>query len=170
MSTYEIPASTVNLPVWDKKKKEGDYNIEAAAKVKGQCWDKVLYTHQDFSYRIEFCDVLLPNYVMHVKKLASSSLNSHLLMQTYVSAQLLKSDPLFRKWIKSESKNQFKKNIILKPSNDFKEPSVKYLIVLMTTKPGKSLADSLPFFSLVTFNMMIRRVSQLDFDVQICMV
>ena len=91
-------------------------------------------------------------------------------MQTYVSAQLLKSDPLIRKWIKSESKKQFKKNIFLKPSNDFKEPSVKYLIVLMTPKIGKSLADSLPFFSLVTFNMMIRRISQLDFDVEICTV
>lgn len=170
ISTYEIPVSTVNLPAWDKKKKEGDYNIEAAAKIKGQCWDKVLYTHPDFSYGIEFCDILVPNYVMHVKKLASSSLNSHLLMQTYVSAQLLKADPLIRKWIKSESKIQFRKNIFLKPSNEFKEPSVKYLIVLMTTKTGKSFVDSLPFFSLVTFNMMIRRITQLDFDVEICMV
>ncbi len=170
ISTYEIQASTVNLPVWDKKKKEGGYNIDAAAKVKGQCWDKALYTHRDFSYGIEFCDILLPGYVMHVKKLSSSSLNSHLLMQTYVSAQLLKSDPLMRKWIKTESKNSFKKNIFLKPSNDFKENNVKYLIVLMAQNTSKSLADSLPFFSLVTFNMMIRKITQLDFDVEICLV
>lgn len=170
ISAYEIPPSRVNLPAWDKNKKEGDYNIEASTKLKGQCWDKILYTHSDFSYGIEFCDILIPNYVMHVKKLASSSLNSHLLMQTYVSAQLLKSDPLLRNWIKSESKKQFKKNIFLKPSNEFKEQNVKYLIVLMTSNPGKSLVDSLPYFSLVTFNMMIRRITQLDFGVEICMV
>ncbi|MBL7723306.1 MAG: TIGR04141 family sporadically distributed protein [Chitinophagaceae bacterium] len=170
ISTYELQASKANLPLWDGKKKEEDYNIEAANKIKGQCWDKVLYSHPDFSYGIEFCDVLVPNYVIHVKKLASSSLNSHLLMQTYVSAQLLKADPLIRNWIKSESKARFKKNIFLKPSNDFKDPNVKYLIVLMTGTTGKSLADSLPFFSLVTFNMMIRRVTQLDFNVEICMV
>jgi uncharacterized protein (TIGR04141 family) len=91
-------------------------------------------------------------------------------MQTYVSAQLLKSDPLIRTWIKTKSKNNFKKNIFLKSSNDFKEPNVKYLIVLMAQDTSKSLADSLPFFSLVTFNMMIRRIIQLDFDVEICMV
>jgi uncharacterized protein (TIGR04141 family) len=170
ISAYEISAASVNLPLWDKKKKEGDYNKEAALKIKGQCWDKVLYTHPDFSYGIEFCDVLIPNYVMHVKKLASSSLNSHLLMQTYVSAQLLKSDPLFKQWIKSESIKEFKKNIFLKPSSEFKDPNVKYLVVLMTGKTGKSLVDSLPFFSLVTFNMMIRRVTQLDFNVEICLV
>jgi uncharacterized protein (TIGR04141 family) len=170
VASYEISSSKINLPVWKKKKKEGDYNIQAANEVKGQCWDKVLYTHRDFSYGIEFCDVLTPNYVMHVKKLSSSSLNSHLLMQTYVSAQLLKSDPLIRTWIKTKSKNNFKKNIFLKSSNDFKEPNVKYLIVLMAQDTSKSLADSLPFFSLVTFNMMIRRIIQLDFDVEICMV
>lgn len=170
VSTYEIQPSLVNLPAWDKNKSEGEYNIEAAAKINGQCWDKVLYSHNEFSYGIEFCDILVPNYVIHVKKLASSSLNSHLLMQTYVSAQLLKSDPLLKKWIKAESKRKFKKNIFLKPSNDFKDPNVKYLIVLMTGTTGKSLVDSLPFFSLVTFNMMIRRVTQLDFNVEICLV
>jgi len=170
ISTYEIQASSVGLPSWDKKKNEGDYNIEAAKKINGQCWDRVFYKHGDFSYGIEFCDVLVPNYVIHVKKLATSSLNSHLLMQTYVSAQLLKSDPLIRKWIKSEAKTRFKKNIFLKPSNDFKSPDVKYLIVLMTGTTVKSIADSLPFFSLVTFNMMIRRVTQLDFGVEICLV
>lgn len=170
ISVYEVQPSKANLPAWDKKKKEGDYNIEAAKKVNGQCWDKVLYSHQDFSYRIEFCDVLVPNYVMHVKKLANSSLNSHLLMQTYVSAQLLKADIGIRKWIKSESKSRFKKNIFLKPSNDFKDPDVKYLIVLMAGATGKALVDSLPFFSLVTFNMMIRRITQLGFEVEICIV
>jgi uncharacterized protein (TIGR04141 family) len=170
ISNYEVKASSINLPNWDKIKNEGDYNIEAAKKINGQCWDKLLYRNKNFSYGIEFCDILLPNYVIHVKKLASSSLNSHLLMQTYVSAQLLKSDLDLRKWIKTESKKKFNKNIFLKASNDFKDPNLKYLIVLMTGITNKSLIDSLPFFSLVTFNMMIRRVTQLDYNVEICLV
>jgi hypothetical protein len=40
----------------------------------------------------------------------------------------------------------------------------------MGGKKGKSLADSLPFFSLITFNMMIRRIIQLDFEVEVCIV
>jgi uncharacterized protein (TIGR04141 family) len=170
INQYEVKASSINLPTWDKKKAEGDYNIEAATQLKGQCWDKVLYSHPDFSYGIEFCDVLIPKYIIHVKKLASSSLNSHLLMQTYVSAQLLSIDVNIRKWLKSEAVKRFKKNILLKSSNEFKDADVKYLVVLMTGSHTRTLADTLPFFSLVTFNMVIRRVEQLNFNIQICQV
>jgi len=170
ISTYEVSPTSIGLPAWDGKTKERAYNEVAATTVGGQCWDRILYTHPDFSYGIEFCDVLLSDHVIHVKKLSGSSLNSHLLMQTYVSAQLLKTDTNIRKWIKTKSKVIFKKNIFLKPSNDFKQPPINYLIVLMSNTSGKSLAESLPFFSLITFNMMIRRITQLDYTVKICLV
>jgi len=170
ISSHEINQASLNLLPWDGVQKEGAYNIAAAAHMGGQCWDKILYTHSDFSYGIEFCDLLMPNHVIHVKKLASSSLNSHLLMQTYVSAQLLQADLGIRNWIKAQSKTKFRKNILLKASNEFKEPPINYLIVLMAGPTTKTLADLLPFFSLITFNMLIRRVSQLEFNVKICAV
>jgi uncharacterized protein (TIGR04141 family) len=170
ISEYEIDSTELNLPSWDGTQTEGDYNKLASSKISGQCWDKRLYRHPDFSYGIEFCDVLLSSHVIHVKKLASSSLNSHLLMQTYVSAQLIQIDPRIKNWIKTESRKHFAKNIFLKRNNDFKHQPVTYLITLMSGSSNKSLADSLPFFSLITFNMMIRKISQLGFDIKVCIV
>lgn len=170
VTAREIKSSDIGLLPWDGVQNEGGYNVAAAKAINGQCWDKMLYTHSDFSYGIEFCDILLPNYVMHIKKMSSSALNSHLLMQTYVSAQLLKSDKSIRKWIKERSSTFFKKNIFLKPSNEFKNGKVKYLIVLLAGSGKEAFVDRLPFFSLITFNMMIRRIQQLDFEVEICYV
>lgn len=170
IAKYEITSATVNLPIWNGSLSEGDYNIAAAKAINGQCWDEKFYTHTDFSYGIEFCDILLPQYVMHVKKLTRSSLNSHLQMQTYVSAQLLTSDISIRAWIKSESKAQFKKNIFLNAKNEYKSPPIKYLIVLMRGPMQKPLVDTLPFFSLITFNFIIRRILALGFDIEICTV
>lgn len=170
VADHEVSASDFHLMRWDGSQSEGEYNKAAESAIGGQCWDKVQYTHPDFSYGIEFCDLLLPDHVIHVKKLGKSSLSSHLLMQTYVSAQLLKTDLGIRKWIRKQSKETFKKNIFLKASNEFKHPPVSYLIVLMAGTAGKSLADCLPFFSLVTFNMVIRRIRQLDFEIKVCLV
>jgi uncharacterized protein (TIGR04141 family) len=170
LSRFEIKRSDFNLPAWDGAMHEEEYNKDAAHKTGSQCWDTMLYDHPDFSYGIEFADLLRPDYVMHVKKLSRSSLTSHLLMQTYVSAQLLRSDPGIKKWISKESKAAFGKNVFLKASGEFKQPVVKYLLVLMAGKRGKTLVDTLPFFTLVTLNMLIRRINQLNFDVEICMV
>ncbi len=167
---YEIQSSHLNLPRWDREKNENDYNINAAKLINGQCWDRKLYINNDYSAGIEFCDLLLTDYVIHVKRLHSSSLNSHLLMQTYVSAELLKYDPLIKLWIKKISKEIFKKNIFLSGNKKIKSSNLKYLIVLMSGSDKKNLVDSLPFFSLITFNMIIKRINQLGFDVEICLV
>lgn len=167
---HQIDASTLKLPVWDGRCSEGDYNVDAAKAISGQCWDKVFYKHDNYRYKIEFCDILLPGHVMHVKKLSSSALNSHLLMQTYVSAQLLSADAGIRKWICSQSRKTFRSNIFLSPRHKFKSPPVKYLIVLMSKTAKTKVADALPFFSLITFNMVIRKISQLNFEVEVCLV
>jgi len=170
IAIHEINSSKVKLPAWNGTQNEGAYNIAAAKAIKGQCWDKMLYTHPDFSYGIEFCDILLPKYVIHVKKLSSSSLNSHLLMQTYVSAQLLTSDVVIRPWIKKKALAKFKEDIFLDAKNRFIAPPVKYLIVLMRGAKPKKLVDTMPFFSLITFNMMIRKILGLGFEVEVCAV
>jgi uncharacterized protein (TIGR04141 family) len=167
--SFEVPAATLRLPAWDGKQPEGDYNLATALAMGIQCWDKRLYTHPDYSYGVEFCDLLAPSHVMHVKKLASSALNSHLLMQTAVSAQLLKSDLKLKTWIKKESQKHRGGNIFLNRKDEYKAPPISYVIVLMSGSTTKSLTDKLPFFSLITFNMLIRKIS-FDFDIKICQV
>jgi uncharacterized protein (TIGR04141 family) len=107
---------------------------------------------------------------MHVKKLSSSSLNSHLLMQTLVSAQLLVSDVALKPWIKKEAVSNFAGDIFLDTKNRFISPQVKYLIVLMRSSNSKKLVETMPFFSLITFNMMIRKILGLGFEVEVCAV
>lgn len=150
--------------VWDGNMDEGDFNDLAAANAGGQCWDKKGYRHPNFDYPIEFCDILTSDFIIHMKKLKSSALNSHLLMQTAVSAQLLTNDPGLREWIAEISKKVFRRNILLTRTRELKNPRTSYLIGLMSTSQ-KSLADSLPFFSLISFNFVIKRIQQSGFDV-----
>jgi hypothetical protein len=91
------------------------------------------------------------------------------LMQTAVSAQLLKSDLKLKTWIKQESKKFRGGNIFLNRKGEYKAPPISYVITLMTGSAVKSLTDQLPFFSLITFNMIIRKIS-FDFDIKICQV
>jgi uncharacterized protein (TIGR04141 family) len=91
-------------------------------------------------------------------------------MQTYVSAQLLTSDVAIRPWIKKEAVAKFKGDIFLDDKNRFVASQVKYLIVLMRGVNPKKLVDTMPFFSLITFNMMIRRILGLGFEVEVCVV
>ncbi len=166
MQQYILDSAKLGLPAWNKTDDEGKYNVAAAAAVSGQCWDEVLYLHPDFNYSIEFCDVLLPTHVIHVKKLGGSSLSSHLLMQTFVSAQLLQTDTGFKKWIYAESKRRFRNNLLVNSNTSLKvDPN--YLVVLMSGKTNKKLIDILPFFSLITFNMIIRRMGQLGYNIGI---
>lgn len=151
---------------WDGKMSEGKYNTLAAQNSGNQCWDKIGYTHQNFEYSIEFCDILTPDFIIHMKKLKNSALNSHLLMQTAVSAQLLSTDPSVRTWISDVSKRKFRKNIILNKKKELKNPGIEYMIGLMSTS-DESLADSLPFFSLISFNFVIKKIQQMGFNVHL---
>ncbi|HEY4288971.1 MAG TPA: DUF6119 family protein [Puia sp.] len=164
---YEIDSKVYSLPNWDGVQSEEDYNISTSTSIGGQCWDRILYIRPDFSYGIEFCDILTTNEIFHVKKSTRSSLSSHLLLQTAVSANLLHFDSGIRKWIKETSKFGFKKNLILNSKGELKNPNITYVILLLTTSK-KKLSDQLPFFSLITFNLIIRKVTQLGFQVRIC--
>ena len=166
---YEIDSSVVGLPSWDGTQDEGTYNENAAIAINGQCWDKKLYVHSNYSYGIEFCDVLSNDYVIHIKKKASSALHSHLLLQAAVSAQLLHDSQDMRKWVKETSKKVFRRNLILNSKNELKNSELAYLIVLLSNSK-KSLSESLPFFSLVSFNIMIKRIQQLNLRVSLCKV
>lgn len=153
------------LKEWNGKDKEGKFNKNAAKELGGQCWDKVMYGTKQYSYKIEFCDILTKDFIFHVKKYDGSQLTSHLLMQTSVSAQLLSSDFEIRKWIEKKSNEKFKGvNLLLDSKYEFFNDDIAYFILLMCNRKGK-LSDILPFFSLITMHLTIKRIIQLGFKV-----
>lgn len=155
---------------WDGKMDEGEFNAAVAKEINGQCWDKILYFTEEYSYGIEFCDILHDNFIYHVKKYKGSALTSHLLMQTIVSAQLLSSDPGIKSWIKKISKEEFnRKNLLIKRNGSFRHERQTYCIMLMTTREGR-LSDILPFFTMITLHLTIKRVSELGFNVVVAKI
>jgi uncharacterized protein (TIGR04141 family) len=165
----ETAGSTVALPPWRPGQTENDYNVFAAAAASGQCWDRTLYKNPAFPYSIEFADIVTPRHIIHVKKAGSSSLNSHLLLQTSVSAQLFKSDPGLPAWLYKTAMAAFQKSLIVSASGKIKG-SPAYLIVLLSEKKTGSVADMLPFFSLVSFNLMLSKIQSMGYVVQVTKV
>jgi len=167
VKNYEVADS--GLPAWNGVDDEGIYNENAAIAIKGQCWDKKLYSGDGFSYGIEFCDILDSDFIFHVKKYKSSALNSHLLLQTAVSAQLLNVDPKLKQWIYDTSKKQWKNHLLVKKDLSLKKEKPCYCIALMTERT-EPLNEILPFFSLISFNLMIRKVVELGYEVMVTKV
>ncbi len=163
---FEIDNASDLLPEWDGHEREDAYNLKAAEFINGQCWDKILYTHADYDYGIEFCDVLSDDYIIHIKRGNKSSLNSHLLLQTAVSAKLYKEDVEIRKWIYKTSKKKFGSCFHLKKNGSLKNDETKYLILLLRND-GLRLSESLPFFSLISFNMVIKQIEQMGLTVKV---
>lgn len=161
---YEVKLD--DLPDWQDEEDEGTYNERASTELLGQCWDTKLYTNDVLRYGIEFCDILCQNEIYHVKKYKSSALNSHLLLQTAVSAELLANDIGLKEWIAHQSDELFGGNQLIDFGAGFQRSDITYYIVLLTQRAG-DLADILPFFSLVSFNIMLRRIQQLGFNVKI---
>lgn len=154
---------------WNGIDVEGKYNMKAAKALGGQCWDKSLYVSTEYNYGIEFCDILFENNVIHVKKYESSALNSHLLMQTAVSAQLLSSNLKLKQWIKTTRDAEFTDKHLINDDLSLIKEEVIYFIVLMSKRKG-NLSDILPFFSLISFNIVIKRILQMGYNVKIAKV
>ncbi|MEZ4685003.1 MAG: DUF6119 family protein [Bacteroidia bacterium] len=74
-----------------KEEEENSFNKRLAETIGGQCWDMHTFTVPEYSYGIEFCDVMTDRDIIHVK-IQSPALNSHLLFQSTVSAELLSKD------------------------------------------------------------------------------
>lgn len=162
---FEVNISYLNP--WNGKDREDVVNLDIAKQLKGQCWDKKLYVSNEYRYGIEFCDVLTSDKIIHVKKYDGSQLTSHLVNQTSVSAQLLKSDKGIRNWINKTVDVKFaKKNIILNNDLSLKNEKIKYQILFMYGKK-KQPSEFLPFFSLVALQMTLRRIRQLGFEVEV---
>lgn len=157
------------LPVWNGKDEEEVYNKKAAKKIGGQCWDGLFYSSDQFRYQIEFCDMLYQKNIIHVKKYSRSSLSSHLLMQTTVSAQILYTDPKIKPWIWNTMQDNFTDKQLLEADLSFTSDETIYYIVLLCNRKGP-LSKILPFFSLISFNIAIKNILQLGFSVKIAKV
>lgn len=155
------------LTPWNGSDSEEVFNNKLAEEFAGQCWDRKLYFTNLYSYGIEFCDVLTNDYIIHVKKYSGSQLTSHLLMQTIVSAQLLNSDIGIRNWVKEKEIEFFEgESLILDENLSLLGNGKEYFVLLMSQRVGK-LANILPFFSLITMHLTIKRITQLGFKVKI---
>jgi uncharacterized protein (TIGR04141 family) len=165
----EFESTDSLLPAWNGKDDEDAYNKKAASKISGQCWDKLLYSSDQFRYQIEFCDILHQNNIIHVKKYSRSSLSSHLLMQTTVSAQLLATDHKIKPWILKTMQDNFSDQHLIMPDLSFTSAETIYYIVLLCNRKGP-LSKILPFFSLISFNVAIKNILQLGYTVKIAKV
>ncbi|MBL0745489.1 DUF6119 family protein [Chryseolinea lacunae] len=89
-----------------------------------------------------------------------------MLFQACVSAKLLKEDPGLRTWIYNTSRRNYNKNILVRRNRELINKDVAYLLVVLK-RSTRSLAESLPFFSLLSFNMTIKQIVSLGFPVSI---
>ena len=93
----KVPACTISLPTADEAD-EGVYNTEAATSPDLLCLDKKLVRVESRTTPIEPCDLLsTTGHLIHVKRKYGSAALSHLFAQGAVSADLMVSEPAFRK-------------------------------------------------------------------------
>lgn len=158
------------FPKWNGKDNEGTFNNKAATTLAGQLWDKKLYNHPDYNYGIELSDIITQDQIISVKAYKSSALNSHLLLQTLVAAQLLEGDPEIYKWIDKTCSSKFGgHNHIGKDFKRLQNHRVSMLILLLGDST-KKVSAILPFFSLITFKMILTKIQNLGIKVQVAVV
>ncbi|WP_445450264.1 TIGR04141 family sporadically distributed protein [Enterococcus faecalis] len=156
------PICSIQLPELKKGEREDDYNKRMCNSNEDfALLDSKNYNVQGYAYsKIEPCDILTKgNKFIHVKKNDSSSKLSHLFSQGIVSAQLLSSDPNFRKHINNKVKKKFG-STFLKASGQNKDYEVVYAIV---DNRKKELFELLPFFSMVSLAKSLEQLKQMQY-------
>lgn len=107
--------------------------------------------------KIELCDILTENKLIHIKKYAGSSVLSHLFNQGLVSAELIKNDANFI--------NKVNEKITIK---EFKiDENKKYKVVFAIISNKDQEIPKIPFFSKVSINNVVRRLKSMDYEVSI---
>jgi uncharacterized protein (TIGR04141 family) len=173
-----IAESTVSMPQSLGNKKEEEYNEDAASSSDDYLLlDKQTVRITSKTSPIEICDVLTANKQMiHVKRKLSSSSLSHLFSQGFVSGDLLVSSEDYRKECVQKInaaaekrkpgneayRNKF--NFIEKDSVKPAEIEIVYAIVAKWN--GRSLVESLPFFSKVNLRRLGRDLRKLGYSVK----
>ena len=137
--------------IYPDKKRESDYNEKLALEVGGKKLDGVLISHGGGNSKLELCDVLTRDALIHTKIYSGSGVLSHLFNQGYVSAETLMEDATFRKKVNEKMNNDWK--VVDEPQSVY-----SVVFVILTHKDGEL---RLPFFArvaLVDANKKIQRM------------
>ncbi len=156
------PICSIQLSELKLGEREGDYNKRMCdSNEEYALLDSENYLVPGYAYsKIEPCDILTKDSkFIHVKKNDSSSKLSHLFSQGTVSAQLLSSDPKFRKHINNKVKKKFGPTF-LKASGQNQDYEVVYAIV---DKRKEQLSEILPFFSMVSLAQSLDQLKLMQY-------
>ncbi|MUN90938.1 TIGR04141 family sporadically distributed protein [Enterococcus gallinarum] len=156
------PICSIQLAELRQGEREDEYNKRMCELNDGfALLDSENYSVPGYAYsKIEPCDILTKdNKFIHVKKNDSSSKLSHLFSQGTVSAQLLSSDPQFRKHINNKVKKKLG-STFLKANVQNQRYEVVYAII---DKRQKELFDILPFFSMVSLSQSLEQLKQMQY-------
>jgi uncharacterized protein (TIGR04141 family) len=153
-SIKQIPVASLALPDYEHKD-EAAYNV---AVCHGNQKYFVLMDKNNISYggghrKIEFCDIFSKDkHLVHVKRYGGSSVLSHLFAQGAVSAELLLSDPEFRKKINERLPDSHK------IENVDKKPEAKAFEVVYVIASNNSENAELPLFSKINLRNCFKRL------------
>lgn len=161
-----IPMYRCGLIDYRKGENEGPYNArlvedDPSSRV---LMDKETVYYGDCGSQVELCDVLvMDGAFIHVKHYGGSSSLSHLFAQGLVSAQLIKSDDVFRK------KAQDRIDSVKPNCFTLNRDSIKEVVYAIITKYGDD-RPRLPFFSMVSLDVARRRLESMGISVSLAMI
>lgn len=147
---------------------ELEYNTAFANSISAGCMDQNTIVHGAGKSKIEFCDVITDQkQLIHVKKYTGSATLSHLFKQGMVSAELLLSDPEFRKKVQRKLVDKPGK-AILSPFRTLiptaKPKPSEFSIVYAVAQKGSGPLN-LPLFSKIALRSSFERLKRYDFKV-----
>lgn len=179
-----IKLSDHKLPDSEGDKKEGDYNeIAAGSSNSYLLLDKKTVRLSGKTSPIEICDILTDNgSFIHVKRKLGSSSLSHLFAQGSVSADLFLMSEEYRRATLDKIKEQEKSSAIDEDDNNYKgrfstfsvsgiapgDYEVVYAIVAKWN--GRSLVQSLPFFSKVNLRRHYEDLRRMGYKVSMAKI
>lgn len=112
---------------------------------------------------VEPCDLLSKDgKFIHIKKKYSSAALSHLFAQGRVSAELLKTEPKFRKKLRKKIRDEGKFDQEIIPLNKIDPGRYKIIFAIIDEKLGDL---KLPFFSMVNFQATGKYLEALGYEV-----
>lgn len=154
--------SNIPLPAYAGNQ-EGAYLIAASQQEEFLLMDQKFINLQGASSKFEFCDLLTrDNYIIHVKKYASSSVLSHLFSQAFVSAESLVRSAEVVTQVNGHLANitdhvfAFDRSVQPRPAT--------IVLAIMQQRAGDL---HMPFFSKVNFRQYSRRLIEMGYRVQL---
>jgi uncharacterized protein (TIGR04141 family) len=167
--TYERTADP--LPAALEEETEGAYNQRACGAVhEAVLMDTITFRATESQDRVEFCDILLRDRIVHVKRKYSSSTLSHLFMQGLVCGELLQTDAEFRRTVGEDITNRGPALDGVIPARGAFDPSNYEIAYVVIAKQPRGNRHYLPFSSQVSFTRAARLLTQRGYKVSLARV